>query len=337
MEPINNKDNQEEILRGSDIEDSVSVDDFIRELEEKEKDLQIDFDSVVELEEEEFDGEDVMALEPLFPVKTQEKPAAKPAAAVVDAPAKDTLSRTKDDDTIAELNIKIANMEAARKELLLDSQRRIRDFEAFRKRMEREREDTFANQISNLAFQMLPVLDNLDRALDFAENAELENRNEIQPFFDGIIMVNQQIHEIFAGMGIEPIPAVGKPFDPHFHEAVSLDETSALPPNTISEEILRGYHVGDKVIRHSMGKVTKAAPMANAAEVLETAVDPEFAIGSEMPAEDKQPETVDAVDAFEIVEGPLTAADETKAMVDDMEFEIERFGVSGGDAEDGSK
>src|SRR5690606_31238877 len=107
---------------------------------------------------EDFDSEDVMALEPLFPAAAPEKPSPKPAA-VVEAPAKDTFDRAKADREISDLNIKIANMEAARKELLLDSQRRIRDFEAFRKRIEREREETFANQISNLAFQMLPVLD----------------------------------------------------------------------------------------------------------------------------------------------------------------------------------
>jgi molecular chaperone GrpE len=336
MEPINNKDNQEEILRGSDIEDSVSVDDFIRELEEKEKDLQIDFDSVVELDEEEFEGDDVMALEPLFPVKTPDKAEPKPAPAVADAPAKETFDRIKADNAIAELNIKVANMEAARKELLLDSQRRIRDFEAFRKRIEREREETFANQISNLAFQMLPVLDNLDRALDFVENAPIEDREEIQPFFDGIIMVNQQIHEVFAGMGIEPILAVGKPFDPHLHEAVSLDETSDLPPNTISEEILRGYRVGDKVIRHSMVKVTKAAVPE---PVLPTETLPEIELDAEQPETPADDIAAETVDTFEIVDGPITVADDKPSndAADEMEFEIERFGVSGGDAEDGSK
>lgn len=337
MEPINNKDNQEEFLRGSDIEDSVSVDDFIRELEEKEKDLQIDFDSVVELEEEEFDGEDVMALEPLFPAKAAEPSTPKPVAAVAEAPVKDSFDRAKADKEISDLNVKIANMEAARKELLLDSQRRIRDFEAFRKRIEREREETFANQVSNLAFQMLPVLDNLDRALEFAENAPLENRDEIQPFFDGIIMVNQQIHEVFAGMGIEPIAAVGKTFDPHLHEAVSLDETSELPPNTISEEILRGYRVGDKVIRHSMVKVTRSAVPETERPtdlLLDMHDEPER---TEIRTKEIAPETIDA---FEIVEGPIAApADEDPSdeTANEIEFEIERFGVSGGDAEDGSK
>ncbi len=335
MEPINNKDNQEEFLRGSGFDDAVSVDDFIRELEEKEKDLQIDFDSVVELDEEEFDGEDVMALEPLFPSKAPEISAPKPAATVADAPAKDQFDRQKADAEIAELNAKLANMEAARKELLLDSQRRIRDFEAFRKRIEREREDTFSNQVSNLAFQMLPVLDNLDRALEFAENAPLENREEIQPFFEGIIMVNQQIHEIFAGMGIEPIAAVGKEFDPHLHEAVSLDERADLPPNTISEEILRGYRVGDKVIRHSMVKVTKAQvpEPERSHETVDIETEPEQ---SEIQDEKFATETVDA---FEIVEGPITAPDDgpSDETAHEIEFEIERFGVSGGDAEDDPK
>ncbi len=262
MDPINNSENQDELLRGSDIDDPVSVDDFIRQLEEKEKDLHISSDFVVELEDED---ESSLVLEPLFPTvepPTPAKPAIKPVAKKENTTEIDKFNNSVSDTEIDDLNKKIRSMEADRHELLEDSQRRIKDFEAFRKRMERERIETFAKQICNLATQMLPVLDNLNRALDFAESSHLESRTEVQPFFDGIVMVNQQITEVFSGMGIEAISTVGQIFDPHLHEAVAIDENSDLPPHTITEELLRGYKVGEKVIRHSMVKVAKSGGTA---------------------------------------------------------------------------
>ena len=257
MESINNSENQDEFLRGTDLEDPVSVDDFIRQLEEKEKDLHIDSDSVIEFEES-GEPNDELVLEPPFPTAEPPKQAAK-RAAKDESREIEIAGNGHSEPTIAELNSTIRSMEEARKELLIDSQRRIKDFEAFRKRAERERIETFTKQICNLATQMLPVLDNLDRALDFAESVHLESQTEIQPFFEGIVMVNQQIIEVFSGMGIEAILTVGHLFDPHLHEAVAIDENSDLPPHTITEELLRGYKVGAKVIRHSMVKVAKSS------------------------------------------------------------------------------
>jgi molecular chaperone GrpE len=57
-------------------------------------------------------------------------------------------------------------------------------------------------------------------------------------------------------MGVQPIIAVGEPFDPHFHEAVATEETDEFPPQTVTAELLRGYRIGDKVIRPSMVKVS---------------------------------------------------------------------------------
>jgi len=101
---------------------------------------------------------------------------------------------------------------------------------------------------------MLPVLDNMNRALDSASN--LSNTQEIQHFFDGIVLVNQQLNEVLAEMGVQPIAAVGERFDPHFHEAVATEETDEVPPNTITAEFLRGYRIDNKVVRASMVKVS---------------------------------------------------------------------------------
>ncbi len=71
------------------------------------------------------------------------------------------------------------------------------------------------------------------------------------------------MNEILAEMGVQPIIAVGEPFDPHFHEAVATEETDEFPPHTVTTELLRGYRIGDKVIRPSMVKVSVSAMSGN--------------------------------------------------------------------------
>lgn len=282
MDPNNETDNFNEIAE-IEADDSVSVDDFIKQLEEN---LHIVPDSVIEVDEGEFD--DSLTLEPLFNTSAPEskaRPEAKPAEA---PPTPKELPDVAVAE-ITELKAKIAKMEKARRELLLDSQRRLKDFEAYRKRTERERNETFTNQVGNLAQKMLPALDNLNRALDFATELS-EKPSEFQQFFEGIVLVNQQVNEVFAGMGVVPIKAVGSQFDPHLHEAVAIDESEDVPPNTISAELLRGYRIGDKVIRHSMVKVSRASAQSEPLPPPET-VEPEPETGSSVSDTDS-PESV---------------------------------------------
>ena len=193
-------------------------------------------------------------------------------------------------------------MQTERTELFEKSQRRSRDFEAFKARTERERGDTFQKQLSNLATQMLPALDNLDRALKFASEMSEEKRDEFAQFFDGIVLVNQQVNEVLMGMGIMPILTVGEPFDPHYHEAVAIEETAEIPPNTVAEELLRGFRIGNTVIRHSMVKVSKAASghiatVISAMEEFEDNFDSEEPNVREYGDPDALPDVDDAVEA----------------------------------------
>ena len=162
---------------------------------------------------------------------------------------------------ITSLENTIVKFKAERQEILDRSRRQTEDFENFRSRTERERHERLSSQMENLARQMLPVLDNLNRALDFGFAMSQEKRDEIGPFYDGIMLVNQQLHDVMIEMGVQPIVAVGQDFDPHLHEAVAIDQNAELPPNTVAEEMLRGYRMGNRVIRHSMVKVT--APSAS--------------------------------------------------------------------------
>jgi len=74
------------------------------------------------------------------------------------------------------------------------------------------------------------------------------------------VLVNQQLNEVLAEMGVQPIASVGEPFDPHFHEAVATEISGDYPPNTVTGELLRGYRVGDRIIRAAMVRVSTVAP-----------------------------------------------------------------------------
>ena len=266
MNPDQEIENIGELADDAESDDSVSVDDFIKQLEAKEKDLHITADTtIIEIAESFDDGNlpDFLMAE----LKAVTVAAATPEAV---APAKKKPSKAAASDALEKqivgLKEKISQLDADRKEILEASQRRAKDFENFKSRTERERKETFQNQVGNLATQMLPALDNLNRAVDFGLAMPEDKRAEIQPFFEGIVLVNQQVNEVFAEMGIQPIATVGEVFDPHYHEAVAVEESPEFEPNTISAELLRGYRIGDRVIRHSMVKVAKSTESAEAGD-----------------------------------------------------------------------
>ncbi len=254
MDPNKEIENIGEVADDDETEESVSVDAFIRQLEAKEKDLHITAETtIIEIEESFDDGNPSD-----FPKEDLQIEIVKPAVAeaVVPAKTKDRKTQTPSSGKeIAELKEKIFQVQAEREELVQSSQRRAKDFENFKLRTERERNETFQNQIGNLATQMLPALDNLNRAVDFAMAMPEEKRADIQQFLDGVVLVSQQINDVLDEMGIQPIATVGEIFDPHFHEAVATEESAEFDPNTISAELLRGYRIGNRVIRHSMVKV----------------------------------------------------------------------------------
>lgn len=238
---------------GSNEDDATSVDDFIKQLEEKEKDLHITADtSIIEIAEAFNDGDLPESLREALDEAAKVSNATGAPVAV-----RDDATVRKLEAEVKELKATISKMESDRDEMFKNSQRRAKDFENFKSRAERERKDTFQNQIGNVAMLMLPALDNLHRALDSAEHLPGEKSEPFEQFFEGIGLVNEQITDILNKMGIKPIRTIGEEFDPHYHEAVATEVTDEYPPNTICGEILRGYIAGDRVIRHSMVKVAK--------------------------------------------------------------------------------
>lgn len=238
--------------------DSSDVDDFIKELEAKERALDISLDLIVEIEESDIsEAEDLELLKFLDGFEerllTDKKPTPLPVTDY--QPFNEKVLRTENE--IAELQQKIAKLEAERLEMSEAVRRHKTDLENYRKRMERERSEMLSNVLSNVANQMLPVIDNLGRALETSVSNEISK--EFKQFRDGIGMVNQQFFDVLAEMGIKPIKSIGEPFDPHWHEAVAAEQTNRFPPHTVIAELLRGFRLEDKVIRHSLVKVSTTA------------------------------------------------------------------------------
>lgn len=248
-------ENGKEFLEDIEMDDLRSVDDFFKELEAKEKDLHITSEMVIEVEDSDLDERKM----PDFPMADFLPPgsgAHQPAFTTGNYPKPE--SNAKFENEISELKGRISKMEAERLEIFENSQRRNRDFENYKSRTERDRQENLLNQVSNLATEILPVLDNLDRALECANQISDPEQKDFKQFYDGIILVNQQLNEVLAEMGLQPIPSVGEHFDPHFHEAVAMEETVEYPPNIITSELLRGYKIGDKIVRAAMVKVSTA-------------------------------------------------------------------------------
>jgi molecular chaperone GrpE len=252
MKPGKNSQPTEEISEEIQDKNTLSIDEFFKQLEAKEKDLDISAEMIIEIDGTDSD-EDII---PHFIVAESQLDDRRvnETAIANDTASENTLSTLKNKVSI--LQKQISKLETERVELFEIARRRQTDFEGYKKRTERERSETFLNQISNLAIQMLPVLDNFNRALESASASTGEKVSDSQHFFNGIVLVNQQLNEVLADMGVSQIISVGEPFDPHFHEAVATEETDEIPPHTITTELLRGYRIGDKVIRPSMVKVS---------------------------------------------------------------------------------
>ena len=250
-----NNDLQKRLAIEFEMEEMPSLDDFLRELEEKEKDLKMSSEIIIEVEEGE--NEDKIS---------HESPAPEPPELIFEEPKPAVeLPVSKPEQNghheVVALRLQIGRLENELKEMQTTLSRRQADFDNYRKRIEREKGDSFVEQIGNLATQLLPALDNLNRALDAATNLSGDQSKNFQHLFDGIVLVNHQLNEILAEMGIEPIPSVGEDFDPHVHDAVAAEESSEYSPHTVTAEFLRGYRIGERIIRPAMVKV--AAPASS--------------------------------------------------------------------------
>ena len=128
--------------------------------------------------------------------------------------------------------------------------RNLAEFENFRKRTEKEKSTMFDMGAKSVVEKLLPIIDNFERGF-----AGLSEEQMSDPFVSGMDMVYKQLVKALADMGVEPIEAVGKPFNPNLHNAVMHVEDENLGENTVAQEFQKGYLYHGSVVRHSMVQV----------------------------------------------------------------------------------
>jgi molecular chaperone GrpE len=149
----------------------------------------------------------------------------------------------------------LKRVEAENAELKNSLARRQADFENYRKRVDRERSETYNRVVADVAEKLLPVLDNLKRALEAEASVEAAESDEFRHFLSGVDLISKQLNGVLEALGVKPVPAVGEQFNPHFHEAVVMEATDEYEPDTVIQEIRSGYKIGDKLIRPALVKV----------------------------------------------------------------------------------
>jgi molecular chaperone GrpE len=156
--------------------------------------------------------------------------------------------------TIAELEERIALLERERDEYLADVKRVAADFDNYRKRAARDQESLVARAHERLVKDLLPVLDDLERALEAAE------RHEEAKLEDGVRLVHRELRGTLDKEGLVEIETDGD-FDPHVHEAL-LSQPSEEDDGAILQVIQKGYRLGDRVLRPARVVISQGAPEA---------------------------------------------------------------------------
>ena len=126
------------------------------------------------------------------------------------------------------------------------------EFDNYKKRMMRENSDRLKYFNMELIKELLPSVDNLERAISHAgdDNSDLEN------MIEGLQMVYKGMQEAFGKFGVSEIESIGKEFDPNCHQAVGMIESQEVPENHVAEECLKGYYLHDRIIRPTMVRVS---------------------------------------------------------------------------------
>lgn len=160
-----------------------------------------------------------------------------------------TEEQNQQDSQSAPSELDIAKAQAA--EYLDQWRRTSADFANYRKRTEREWNEVRAMASADVIRQLFPVLDDFDRAFK-AVPEEFQGH----PWVEGFRLIERKFMQILEQAGVKVIEAVGKPFDPNFHESVAMEE-SDQPHGTVLEEYRRGYQLNDKVLRPAMVKIAQ--------------------------------------------------------------------------------
>lgn len=129
------------------------------------------------------------------------------------------------------------------------------EFERYKLRKDKEAAEAGQRRLEELVKEILPAIDNMDRALGAAQLPVLTSAESI---IEGVQLVQQQLFAALKRLGIENFDPQGEHFDPRFHEAIQMVDTACSPPGTIVRVIQRGYMVGDRLLRPALVSVVRA-------------------------------------------------------------------------------
>lgn len=126
------------------------------------------------------------------------------------------------------------------------------EFENYKRRAQRDQSDSIRFGNESLLKNLLPIIDNLERAIQCAKDAGTSG-----PLLEGVELTHKQFMETVGKVGVRPLCATGSPFDPAIHQAVTQVESESVEPNTVVEELQKGYLLHDRILRPAMVSVAK--------------------------------------------------------------------------------
>ena len=154
-------------------------------------------------------------------------------------------------ETTLTLKAELVKAKALAEDHYSQLQRLQADFDNFRKRTQKERTELIKYASERLVSELLPVLDNFDRAVSAAKV-----NPDFTSFSQGVEMILRQMQTALSTEGLKAMEAVGQPFDPNLHDAVLRVDSEEYPENTVVEEIQKGYYLKEKLLRPCMVKVS---------------------------------------------------------------------------------
>jgi molecular chaperone GrpE len=207
-------------------------------------------------------GEEVSSASPAGS-STSAPPSGEPQAA--EAAADAGPSGGNGSPAIPSIEERLAKLEAEKAQLAKEKQdnwdrllRTTADLDNVRKRTRREVDDARTEARSKVLREMLPVIDNLERAVEHAEGGQ--GNTGVASLIEGVKLVLRQFAQALERSDVTPIDAVGKPFDPNMHEAISQIETTEHAPGSVVQALQKGYTIGNRLLRPALVVVAKAPP-----------------------------------------------------------------------------
>ncbi|NLM19327.1 MAG: nucleotide exchange factor GrpE [Clostridiaceae bacterium] len=166
---------------------------------------------------------------------------------------KDTEEMVVETKTVeANTEVEESNLEDDYAELNDRFLRLVAEYDNFRKRSQKEKDSLYNDSVFDVCKAWLPVLDNLDRAIDAATKSISEESKQMA---EGMEMVRRQATEVMSGLGVDMMDCLGEKFDPEYHEAVAHIEDDSYGDGEIIDVLQKGYIKGDRVIRHAVVRV----------------------------------------------------------------------------------